>query len=112
MPIVEARAHEMPAKAPDAASAATFTWTHSWGTGRYAWGQATLRNYDEFNSTPPAVAHAFVAGFTQAGIAHPPSGQPPGDWAVVSGDNMTEITYKLTATRCWARAMAVTEFLS
>ena len=108
MPIVEARAKEMVAHAPDAASTATGTWTHSWGpTGRYVWGQATLRNYDEFNSTPPAVAHAYVATFTQAGHS-----QPPSDWAVVSGDNITEITYKLIATRCWARAIAVTEFSS
>jgi hypothetical protein len=105
MPIVEARAGELIAHAPAAGTSITATHTHSWApTERFAWGQATLRNYDEFNSTPPATAHAFVAAWTAAGIAH------TGDWAVVSDAKMTEITYKLTAKSCWARAIWVTEF--
>jgi hypothetical protein len=105
MPIVEARANELVAHPANATLTATATHTHSWApTERFAWGQATLRNYNEFNNTPPAVAHAFVSDFTAAGTAN------HGDWAVVSNPKMSEITYKLTAQRCWARAIWVTEF--
>src|SRR5262245_29010222 len=107
MPIVEAKAGELVAHAAAAGTTATATHTHSWApTERFAWGQVTLRTYDEFNTTPPAVAHAFVSHWTAAGTAH------DGDFAVVSDPKMTEITYKLKATSCWARAIWVTEFFT